>query len=56
MKEEEERQKTCSAWINKEKAIVSFQEVDGFKEVIFSTHDEMFMLVVKLSQSGYRIQ
>ena len=51
-KEEQNR----SAWIDREKKVVSFQQAEGFEEVEFSTHDEMFAFVIKQTESGYRIQ
>ena len=45
-----------SAWIDRENKVVSFQQAEGFEEVVFATHDEMFAFVIKQTESGYRIQ
>lgn len=56
MKEDEENQRMYTAWINEEQKIVSFQKADGFEEMTFPTHEDKFAYVVRLCESGYRIQ
>lgn len=56
MKEEEGNQGAYSAWINEEQKSVSFQRADGFSEIPFPTHEDKFAYVVRLCESGYRIQ
>lgn len=56
MKEEEGNQEEYAVWINEEEKILSFQTADGFKKVSFPTHEDKFAYVVRLCESGYRIQ
>jgi len=44
-----------AVWINPELKIVTFCQADGYKKLIFSSHDEKFDHVYRLCQSGYRI-
>lgn len=47
---------STSAWIDRVNRIVSFQQAEGFEEVRFPTHREMFQFVIEKSRTGYRIQ
>lgn len=43
-------------WIDSERKIVSFQPVDGFERLEFSTHDSMFRFAIEKSLSGFAVQ
>ena len=49
-------ERTFCAWIDRENRVVSFQAAEGFEEMRFSSHEEMFAFMIEKSTSGYRIQ
>lgn len=56
MKSKTEGERPCSAWIDRERRVISFLKAEGFAELRFPTHDEMFAFVIEKSKSGFRIQ
>lgn len=56
MKEEEENQGAHLAWVSEAQKIISFQKTAGFEEVSFPSQEEKFLFVVRLCETGYRIQ
>lgn len=55
MKEECEEQAEVTAWVNKEKRIVTFREKEGFERLTFRTQEDKMSYVYNLCESGYRI-
>jgi len=53
--EEKEKMK-FSIWVNWEYRIISFQQVDGFEQLQFPTHEEMFRFAVEKGNEGFGIQ
>lgn len=56
MEATKETEKTYSAWIDRESRVVSFEKVEGYAQIQFPTHEEMFMFVIRQTEHGYRIQ
>lgn len=56
MEEEKEIQSGYPVWVDWERRIVSFQKAEGFDEISYSTHDEMFLFAIKLIDTGFAIQ
>ena len=55
MKEECEEQAEFTAWVDKEKRIVTFRETEGFVKLTFRTQEDKMSYVYDLCESGYRI-
>ena len=55
MKEECEEQAEFTAWVNKEKRIVTFLATEGFEKLTFRTQEDKMSCVYNLCESGYRI-
>ena len=55
MKEDCEEQAELAAWVNKEKRIVTFREMEGFEKLTFRTQEDKMSYVYNLCESGYRI-
>jgi hypothetical protein len=43
-------------WVDMSKRIISFQEVEGFKKLIFPTREEMLQFAIDRSSIGFSIQ
>ena len=52
----EEEGKMYSIWVNWEKRIISFEKVEGFQELQYKTHDEMFRFAIEKGNEGFGIQ
>lgn len=52
----EEREKMYSIWVNWEKRIISFEKEEGFQELQYKTHDEMFRFAIRKGNEGFGIQ
>ncbi len=52
---EEKSEQAFIAWVNKEKRIVTFREIEGFEKLTYRTQDDKMAHVYHLCQSGYRI-
>ena len=50
-----EEQREFAIWVNSELKIVTFCQTDGYRKLIFASHDEKFDQVYRFCQSGYRI-
>lgn len=55
MRMEEEKQ-VYSIWVNWEKRIISFEKEEGFQELQYKTHDEMFRFAIRKGNEGFGIQ
>ena len=44
----EEEEEMYSIWVNWEKRIISFEKVEGFQELQYKTHDEMFRFALRI--------
>lgn len=52
----EEKERTHFAWIDRKRRIVSFRYAEGFEEMRFATHEEMFSYVIGKTDLGFRLQ
>ena len=52
----EEEEEMYSIWVNWEKRIISFEKVEGFQELRYKTHDEMFRFAIDRGNEGFGIQ
>ena len=52
----EEEEKMYSIWVNWEKRIISFEKEEGFHELQYKTHDEMFLFAIERGNEGFGIQ
>ena len=52
----EEEEEMYSIWVNWEKRIISFEKVEGFQELQYKTHDEMFRFAIEKGNEGFGIQ
>ena len=43
-------------WINWDRRIVSFEEVEGFERLEYPSHDEMFQFAIDKTMDGFAIQ
>ena len=55
MKEDCEERAEFVAWVNKEKQIVTFHNLENFEKLIFKTHEDMISHVYNLCEAGYRL-
>lgn len=53
---EKEETEKWPVWINWDKRIVSFQEVEGFERLKYPSHDEMFRLAIDKTMDGFASQ
>ena len=53
---EEEGNQMYSIWVNWEKRIISFEKEEGFQELQYKTHDEMFRFAIRKGNEGFGIQ
>lgn len=54
--ETEEEEKVHSIWVDWEKRVISFQKAEGFEELQYPTHEEMFSFAVEKGFAGFGIQ
>jgi len=54
--EETEEKSVYSIWVNWERRVISFQKADGFEEIQYPTHDEMFRFAIEKGNEGFGIQ
>ena len=52
----EEKETVYSIWINWEKRTISFEKAEGFQELQYKTHDEMFRFAIERGNEGFGIQ
>ena len=52
----EEDEEMYSIWVNWEKRTISFEKVEGFQELQYKTHDEMFRFAIERGNEGFGIQ
>ena len=52
----EEKALVYSIWVNWEKRIISFDEAEGFQELQYKTHEEMFRFAIERGNEGFGIQ
>lgn len=55
MREEFEEQEKFTAWVDKEKQIVTFRDTEGFEKLTFRTQEDKMSYVYHLCEYGYRI-
>ena len=51
-----EEEKMYSIWVNWKKRIISFEKEDGFQELQYKTHEEMFRFAIRKGNEGFGIQ
>lgn len=51
-----EEENVHSIWVDWDRRIISFRSADGFEELRYPTHEEMFAFAIDKGSSGYRIQ
>ena len=51
-----EEEKMYSIWVNWKKRIISFEKEDGFQELQYKTHEEMFRFAIRKGYEGFGIQ
>lgn len=54
--EEEEDKRAYSIWVDWEIRVISFQKVEGFEELQYPTHEEMFQFAIQKGNEGFGIQ
>lgn len=54
--EEKEEKSVYSIWVNWERRVISFQKADGFEEIQYPTHEEMFRFAIEKGNEGFGIQ
>ena len=54
--DEREEDTVFSIWVDWENRIISFSEENGFEELQYSTHDEMFQFAIDRGNEGFGIQ
>ena len=52
----EEKQTVYSIWVNWAKRIISFEKTEGFQELQYKSHDEMFRFAIERGNEGFAIQ
>ena len=52
----EDREEVYSIWVNWDKRIISFEKEEGFQELQYKTHDEMFRFAIRKGNEGVGIQ
>ena len=53
---EDEEEKTHPVWVDWDNRVISFQKAEGFEELQYSTHEEMFAFVIEKGSAGFGIQ
>lgn len=54
--ETEEKEKVCSLWVNWNRRVISFEKVEGFEEIWYSSHEEMFHFAIEKGNEGFAMQ
>jgi len=54
--EEREEETVFSIWVNWERRVISFTHENGFEELQYPTHDEMFQFAIDRGNEGFGIQ
>lgn len=54
--EGEEEKRNHSIWVDWEKRIISFREAEGFEELKYPSHKEMFEFAIEKGFAGFGIQ
>ena len=54
--EEREEETVFSIWVNWERRVISFTQENGFEELQYPTHDEMFQFAIDRGNEGFEIQ
>lgn len=54
--EEREEETVFSIWVNWERRVISFTQENGFEELTFPTHEEMFQFAIGKGNEGFGIQ
>ena len=52
----EDREEVYSIWVNWDKRIISFEKEEGFLELQYKTHEEMFCFAIQKGNEGFGIQ
>ena len=52
----EEREAVFNLWVDWETKVISFTKEDGFEELQYPTHDEMFQFAIERGNEGFGIQ
>ena len=52
----EEGDRVYSIWVNWDKRIISFEKEEGFQELQYKTHEEMFRFAIRKGNEGFGIQ
>ena len=53
---EEEKEKVYSLWVDWKNRVISFREAEGFEELQYPTHQEMFDFAIEKGFDGFGIQ
>ena len=48
--------KVFCLWVDWNRRVVSFEKVEGFEELRYATHDEMFQFAIERGNEGFGIQ
>ena len=54
--EDREEEAVFSIWVDWENRVISFSEENGFEELTFPTHEEMFQFAIERGNEGFGIQ
>ena len=54
--ETEEKEKVYTLWIDWNRWVVSFEKAEGFEEIQYPSHDEMFRFAIERGNEGFGIQ
>ena len=54
--ETEEKEKVFTLWIDWNQRVVSFEKEEGFEELRYSSHEEMFRFAIERGNEGFGIQ
>ena len=54
--ETEEKEKVYTLWIDWSQRVVSFEKAEGFAELRYSSHEEMFRFAIERGNEGFAIQ
>ena len=53
---EGEEKKVHSIWVDWENRVISFRKAEGFEELQYTTHEEMFAFAIEKGFGGFGIQ
>ena len=51
----EDREEVYSIWVNWDKRIISFEKEEGFQELQYKTHDEMFRFAIRKGNEMFEL-